>query len=516
MKTGRENIPKHWQTTIPCTEIIQWNESSTSCQRPQTLMTYSSTVLNSPALVPVVIIPTVLCSGVLSLTLQQYRNPSGRRLDGECCDGQHALCQTGQCDHWFDFCVTQVNGDRGQCDYGIGVIRGLRDTNEALYTQNNNVSFHFDTWPTNVSIRINVSDIDNVGRDEVDVFEMNHNQLVATMAHSSALQTMYELSGKRPLNPTKINIGVIVKCDPDYYGADCSRHCKDQDSCDGHYTCSTLLGDKQCLSGWEGPECRRPVSGENKDCGMYDVQSGFLPSTWHGQYICAGQRTEFDVDFTQDAGSTDLEATLTIGSHNISMVGAYNARFRTFPIQSQSPVGTLGSQTVRQLIMNGRQDNSTFITGIMMLDSTYCPMTAVRMSYSNRCGDHGICVRNGITAVDVTCCCDVGESVTIGAFYLGFEGDECERKTDFCKNNPCRSGATCVSYPGGFSCLNPTTTETTTTPSSTEKTTTTPTTTTRTVTTTTTTTTPTMLPTTRSKTTAAVSATRLSVTTTTG
>jgi hypothetical protein len=55
-----------------------------------------------------------------------------------------------------------------------------------------------------------------------------------------------------------ISIRLTTFCDNNWYDAGCNTNCVPQDSCDGHYTCNSLTGNKICLPGFSGPQCDVP------------------------------------------------------------------------------------------------------------------------------------------------------------------------------------------------------------------------------------------------------------------
>lgn len=61
-----------------------------------------------------------------------------------------------------------------------------------------------------------------------------------------------QLSGKR----SNTRIQVRVYCDANYYGADCNTYCVARDDSGGRYRCDDTTGNKICLAGWTGQNCR--------------------------------------------------------------------------------------------------------------------------------------------------------------------------------------------------------------------------------------------------------------------
>lgn len=65
-----------------------------------------------------------------------------------------------------------------------------------------------------------------------------------------------------------LKFALLVYCDPQYYGGDCSIKCVPTNKCDGHYTCDPQ-GNKVCLNGWRGTDCTEQVPGSDVDCSVY-------------------------------------------------------------------------------------------------------------------------------------------------------------------------------------------------------------------------------------------------------
>ena len=55
---------------------------------------------------------------------------------------------------------------------------------------------------------------------------------------------------------------VAVYCDNNYYGDDCTVFCVNTHNCNGHFTCGDT-GEKVCMDGWEGPDCKKQKFGHS-------------------------------------------------------------------------------------------------------------------------------------------------------------------------------------------------------------------------------------------------------------
>lgn len=52
-----------------------------------------------------------------------------------------------------------------------------------------------------------------------------------------------------------LELQIRVRCDENYYSAACNKFCRPRSDFFGHYTCDQY-GNKACMDGWMGKECR--------------------------------------------------------------------------------------------------------------------------------------------------------------------------------------------------------------------------------------------------------------------
>ncbi len=55
---------------------------------------------------------------------------------------------------------------------------------------------------------------------------------------------------------SQIELTFRVRCNPRFYGRNCTRYCVDTDNDGGHYRCNRNNGDRICLPGWTNPSHR--------------------------------------------------------------------------------------------------------------------------------------------------------------------------------------------------------------------------------------------------------------------
>ncbi|KAJ7351720.1 hypothetical protein OS493_035784 [Desmophyllum pertusum] len=217
----------------------------------------------------------VNAKGTLSIQLLDYNNPSSKDYNGGCCDCCGVLigyCPANECDNFFRLFVatypytffsalspwtrweTHIIAEDSDSfyfpGYGHTVGAGLK----------NPLTYHFTgRWPGAFAIGLDVWDDDSgnilIGRadDLADHIEYDVANVPAQKDLQSAVAKSVTLTGKR----SSTRILVRVYCDADYYGTDCYTYCIGRDdSTYGHYKCDDATGNKVCLTGWRGQDCK--------------------------------------------------------------------------------------------------------------------------------------------------------------------------------------------------------------------------------------------------------------------
>lgn len=69
---------------------------------------------------------------------------------------------------------------------------------------------------------------------------------------------------------TSLEYRVRVRCQEHYYGPYCNLLCRPRDDFFGHHSCDAV-GNKVCLDGWTGDECKRGTSRDGYMAGVGPV-----------------------------------------------------------------------------------------------------------------------------------------------------------------------------------------------------------------------------------------------------
>ena len=196
-------------------------------------------------------------SGYFTLELLRYRNPRGEMMSGSCCgngDEPRPGTSCPPCPTYFHICLREFqsaeeNKRTVDCTLGEEVSKVIADRKLAQKNQSFDVAFDF-AWTRAFTLVLEARHQRNDRRMVV----------VEQSKHSSVLLPGPEWHTVTYSGPAaSITYRVRVQCAEHYYGAACTRFCQPRDDIHGHYTCTSLTGEKVCLPGWIGTNCETPL-----------------------------------------------------------------------------------------------------------------------------------------------------------------------------------------------------------------------------------------------------------------
>ncbi|XP_062588350.1 protein jagged-1-like, partial [Saccostrea cucullata] len=100
-------------------------------------------------------------------------------------------------------------------------------------------------------IKVEIWDYDDLNDDDFIAFLYRVYSTYAGLNVTSAVMIDFSLTSAN----TGLLLGLKVYCDEDYFGINCSTHCRSRDGNFGHYNCDPNSGSKVCLKGWQGTNC---------------------------------------------------------------------------------------------------------------------------------------------------------------------------------------------------------------------------------------------------------------------
>lgn len=77
----------------------------------------------------------------------------------------------------------------------------------------------------------------------------------------------------------QMELQLRVRCAENYYSPTCNKFCRARNDFFGHHTCDQY-GNKACMDGWMGPECKE--GGPGRPLGCWGAGGGLPPPHTHG------------------------------------------------------------------------------------------------------------------------------------------------------------------------------------------------------------------------------------------
>ncbi|KAG8514465.1 Protein jagged-2 [Galemys pyrenaicus] len=385
--------------------------------------------------------------GYFELQLSALRNANGELLSGACCDGDGRTTRAGgcgrdECDTYVRVCLKEYQAKvtpTGPCSYGHGATpvlggnsfylppagaagdrararaRAGGDQDPGLVV----IPFQF-AWPRSFTLVVEAWDWDNdTTPDEALLIErVSH----AGMINPEDRWKSLRFSG----HVAHLELQVRVRCDDNYYSAACNKFCRPRDDFFGHYTCDQY-GNKACLSGWMGRECKQAVC--KQGCNLlhggcaapgecrcsYGWQGRFCdecvpyPGCVHGSCVQPWQ-CNCETNWGGLLCNKDLNYC---GSHHPCVNGGTCINAEPDQYRCACPDGYSGKNCER----------------------------AEHACASNPCASGGTCYE---APSGFECHCPAGWS-----------GPTCALDIDECASSPCAAGGTCVDRVDGFECICP-------------------------------------------------------------
>ncbi|CAH1791161.1 unnamed protein product, partial [Owenia fusiformis] len=236
--------------------------------------------------------------------------------------------------------------------------------------------------------------------------------------------------------------GYQCLCGPHYYGSFCNIYCKPADDCqNGHYTCDSISGAKDCLEGWETPEINCTVRiippPLDTECphehvcvnGQCHKKSCCCLSGWTGQF-CEMPINECLSEPCQNQGT--CRKNIGIGYECMCLPNYYGRNCETL------------CKSANDCIHGHYECNTTTGEKICLdgwaLPNINCTLRTVPPIIDPECPENGVCV--GGQCHKNQCCC-----------FDQWTGDFCDIRRTSCTSNPCKNDGTCISTDEGYTCI---------------------------------------------------------------
>lgn len=194
-----------------------------------------------------------------------------RKQNGRCCD---SFCLP--CEVYFKLCLDSESSDNNRCNLGKHTTRVIEQREKHRFVIR--MKFPFTSFGGNIFLRLSAFDEDHLEDDLMQVFK-KHIMFPAVKRNdpsSANSKKTLQLIGPH----MTVTVEVAVKCDPHYYGHQCTTKCIPQkNDKSGHYTCNNL-GEKVCNPDWYGKDCTRQCK----------ATAGVFTCDENGNRRCVGNR----------------------------------------------------------------------------------------------------------------------------------------------------------------------------------------------------------------------------------
>jgi hypothetical protein len=233
--------------------------------------------------------PEVTGSATLELRMKIYDNSPEKDIDGNCCD----LMCLSRCDHIFRFSLDKADGSQTNSQSGSIFSKDtsvFQDVDVNYFQDDmggvaNPIVSKYIEWPGRILFKLHVVDDDSPwsGNDEVDNIISALDLVPQPKATAKPITKI--LRGTRRIDPTSLNLDILLYCDANWYGPRCIVDCIAQDSdVSGHYTCNATTGDIVCLPGWKDTtnKCLTSIN----ECTNHKCLHGATCVNGVGSYTC--------------------------------------------------------------------------------------------------------------------------------------------------------------------------------------------------------------------------------------
>ncbi|XP_064605716.1 uncharacterized protein LOC135470609 [Liolophura sinensis] len=246
----------------------------------------------------------------------------------------------------------------------------------------------------------------------VDTYVLNLTNVDVAYNRSVALlqAPLRQISGRRSLNATLLELRVTAFCDVNYYGANCSVFCLGEDSCRGHYTCGSD-GHKSCLPGWKGDDCNSAIPGGVADCGYGKSQ---YPGRWSGSLSCNTLNESVEISIKSVSNTSSVSGTVKLEDGAYDVVGTWLGSSLLL-LPASGPWVTQSPRDISKMSFNINHVGTSF-TGQVFETPQPCghiSLTQTSVGIS-RCQNGATCIRDDASGANICCCAP------------GFKGDKCE------------------------------------------------------------------------------------------
>lgn len=416
--------------------------------------------------------------GVFELNLKQFRNPSGKDISGNCCEGfenRENQCSVNQCATRFRVCLKHYQNaiTDGDCTFGehITPVVGLSSMEIDIAPIEFDIDFK---WPGTFSLIIEAWHENSRGEMRSGT---NQTLIAREKISSLGLDASQEWTqGVYSNQDSQLTYSYRVKCSTHYYGKSCDLLCKPRNDNFGHYICGKD-GERICLEGWEKdkdrayctkPKCSAGCHESNgycdhpNQCKCHEGWQGpncdeckKYPGCVHGS--CSGP---FQCECMDGWGGLLCNKDLNYCTNNRPCQNGatcFNTGEKLYTCSC--PIGFVGEHCENR-VTNKCQDSPCLNGGVCKGTEEYPGFEEYTCECPNGFNGHhcefneefdqcsGSPCENGATCLST-------ENSYMCTCPTGFEGRNCEINTNDCNSNTCQNGGTCFDFISDYTCVCP-------------------------------------------------------------
>lgn len=185
-----------------------------------------------------------------------------------------------------------------------------------------------------------------------------------------------------------MGVSYLLTCvQPNYYGQNCDVFCLPEDNENGHYSCNTATGAKECLAGYYNPDSNCTCTTSTCNIGSSTVTQTITTTT--STLNTATATSQPIIASSSSTSSSSMVSASSTTATNMGRLGGGMSSSTTIVNQSTSTIMTTAPPTTA----NEKDEKSTYAYCIIITYSLYYRTVTLGRDYCC-CNFTGLCTSN--------------------------------------------------------------------------------------------------------------------------